>query len=112
MVRAVAEGAADEALTILESMTAHFTQGPEELFYAARCLCHFGRTERAIEFLSRAVQEGFSSYPAIARDPWLQDLLIRPGCRPVLERAREQHMKAVQTFTAVEGDRILRVRSE
>jgi hypothetical protein len=50
---------------------------PETLYYLAHHLARIDEKKRAITLLSSALEGGFLCATAIARDPWLEPLLLR-----------------------------------
>ena len=107
--RALAEGARTEAIALSERAIALIVRGPEELFQQARHLAYLSECDRALIILSRAVDEGFFCYPALARDPWLHALRANPRFEDILRRALERHTAAVRAFVEAGGEQILGV---
>ena len=89
------------------AMLAFNVQDPEPLFYGARHLAKLGESDRAIEWLQRAVEGGFFCYPALAADPWLDPLRKRATFTKLLKRAQTQHKEAASLFTGLQGEQIL-----
>jgi tetratricopeptide (TPR) repeat protein len=105
--RALADGTRDEAIGVLEQAIPLMTHGPEELYYGARSFAWLSEPDRALAVLSRAVDEGFFCYPALARDPWLDGLRDSSEFARILQRAQECHSAAVRAYVQAGGDRIL-----
>ncbi|HEX5071501.1 MAG TPA: winged helix-turn-helix domain-containing protein [Vicinamibacterales bacterium] len=89
------------------SMLAMDIADPEARFYGSRHLAKLGETDRAIEWLQRAVQGGFFCYPAIAADPWLDPLRKRASFTKLLKRAEREHKEAASLFKGLQGERML-----
>ena len=80
---------------------------PEGLFYLTRHLARLNQADDALSLLERVVGGGFSCYPAMARDPWLEPVRKRPQFAKLLGKAEQQHRVAEKEFARLEGDRIL-----
>jgi serine/threonine protein kinase/DNA-binding winged helix-turn-helix (wHTH) protein/tetratricopeptide (TPR) repeat protein len=76
---------------------------PEVNYYFASHLAYCGQTGAATEFLRRAIEKSYCSYPAIDTDPFLASLRSRPdfaeirsaaiGCQQVFLAQRRQHVQ-------------------
>jgi serine/threonine protein kinase/DNA-binding winged helix-turn-helix (wHTH) protein/tetratricopeptide (TPR) repeat protein len=74
---------------------------PEANYYFASHLAYCGQTGAAAEFLRRAIEKSYCSYPAIDTDPFLASLRSRPefaeirsaaiGCQQKFLAQRSQH---------------------
>src|SRR5262249_54518483 len=77
------------------------------LFYLTRHLAHLNQVDSALDLLERVVGGGFFCYPAMSSDPWLDPVREKPRFAKLLGRAEQQHRRAAEEFTRLEGDRIL-----
>jgi serine/threonine protein kinase/tetratricopeptide (TPR) repeat protein len=114
METAVNTLAGDHRLT--PDMLATFERGffqhvvdPEGLYYASRHLAYLGEQTIAMRELTRAVDGGFSCYPAFVRDPWLDNLRSVDAFHEVMARAKERYLAAVDAFKSLGGERIVGV---
>ena len=104
--RALLEGEAAESLA---EVLAADIRDPEAFYYAARHCARLGEPDRALEFLARSIDGGFSCAPAMTRDPWLEPLRRTRACRALIDRASARHREAAALFSARQGAEMLRV---
>jgi hypothetical protein len=97
-------------VTELESGFLHQVADPEGLYYASRHLARMGEPEIALRQFARAVDGGYTCYPAFASDPWLAPLAGRDEFQAVMARAQERYRAAVAAFRAADGERVVGVR--
>ena len=110
-LRALIGGQRHESLEATERTLALRFHDPEALYYLVRQLAYLGAPERALAEFPRVIDEGYTSFPVFARDPWLDSLRAAPEFVAALARAEAAHREAVADFTAAEGDRLLGVRA-
>jgi serine/threonine-protein kinase len=117
MDAAVITLAGDNRLT--PEMIAAFERGffqhvvdPEGLYYASRHLAHLGERTIALREFARAVDGGYSCYPAFVSDPWLDKLRDIEEFQEVMGRAKQRYGEAVEAFKSAGGERIVGVRIE
>jgi hypothetical protein len=80
---------------------------PEALYYPTRHLTHLGETGQALALFERVVGGGFSCYPAMEGDPWLDPLRKEREFKKLLPKAEAQHGQALAAFEKSGGDKIL-----
>ena len=97
--------------TIEEFRNATF-RDPEGLFYIARQSAYLGEKTGALELLSRAIDRGFFCYPAMERDPWLDNLRGSREFNEQMRKAQELHHQALQAFLALGGEALLGAPAE
>lgn len=95
--------------TVLELTTFH-TSDPEARFFVASSLAKLNDTERALEFLSLTLDEGYLCYHALVHDPWLESLRSTKQFAELVSRAAEMSLHARTVFLDNGGDRLLGVR--
>lgn len=105
--RTLLEGKTDESLAAVDRLVSSDFRDPEGLFYLTRHLSHLREVDRALELFRRVVAGGFSCYPAIARDPWLDPLRKRHEFKELLETTRLHHEEATRIFNEKNGNRLL-----
>jgi serine/threonine protein kinase/tetratricopeptide (TPR) repeat protein len=106
-LRALLEGNREESLRAIEEFRKATFRDPEGLFYIARQSAYLGEQTTALELLSRAIERGFFCYPAMVRDPWLDNLRGTREFNEQMRKAQEQHREAVQSFLALGGEALL-----
>lgn len=85
------EGEYARALKLIES---HLAGSPRDvtMLYNAACACsRLGEFDRALDFLTRAIEAGFVEFDHMERDPDLAALRERPGYRDILALREEAH---------------------
>jgi hypothetical protein len=108
-LRALAEGNREESIRTLEKLAALKTPDPERRFYSALFLAAVGETGMALSVLNRALEEGFSCFPAMARTPWLDSLRAEPLFMAMLHKVEQRHRDAFAAFLQAGGDHVLGV---
>jgi serine/threonine-protein kinase len=108
-IERIIRGAHDEAVQALERAGALFYD-PEALYTLAMGLAKVGERERAVALLSRAVDGGFFVASALEDDPVFAELRPLAPFAAALERSRQGHEAACQTFRRTGGERLLGVR--
>jgi tetratricopeptide (TPR) repeat protein len=109
--RTMIEGDAAGSVAAVERIVASEFSDPEGLFYLTRHLARLNQVDSALELFERVVGGGFSCYPAMLSDPWLEPLRKSPRFPRLLGRAEQQHQVAVREFARLEGDRILGIEA-
>ena len=107
--RTLLEGQTDESLAAIGRVVASDFRDPEGLFYLSRHLAHLQATGPSLDLLERVVDGGFSCFPAMARDPWLDSLRKKPAFTRLVRRAETRHQDAVAAFERLGGGKILNV---
>lgn len=110
-LRNLIEGRRAETIELTQRGIALEFRDPEALYYLARQLAHLGEREQALAELARVIDQGFSCFPAFARDPWLDPLRSIPEFVTTLRKAETRHREAVDGFMDAGGDRLLGVRA-
>ncbi|HYL63660.1 MAG TPA: protein kinase [Candidatus Methylomirabilis sp.] len=111
-LRTLLEGKREESLKASEELMQATFRDPEGMFYLARQLSYLAAQDAALEMLSRAVKNGFFCYPALVRDPWLDELRTRAEFTSLLRGAQQSHREASATFLASGGDALLGIVAE
>jgi len=109
--RTMIESDSPTSIAAVERIVSSEFRDPEGLFYLTRHLAHLGQADSALDLLDRVVGGGFFCYPALASDPWLNSLRQKPRFTKLLAKAEQQHRRAVEEFTRLDGDRILGLAS-
>jgi tetratricopeptide (TPR) repeat protein len=107
--RTLLEGKREESHAAIDRVVASDFRDPEGLFYLSRHLAHLQAAGPALDLLERVVDGGFSCFPAMARDPWLDPLRKKPAFSKLLRRAETRHRDAVAAFERFGGAKILHV---
>ena len=88
------------------------TSDPEARFRAASILAKLNDPERALEFLSLAIDKRYGCHYALLHDPWLDSLRSDHRFTELVNRAAALDLEARTVFLDNEGDRLLGVRVE
>lgn len=104
------EGARSKSLEAIEGCLQLEFRDPEALFGLAALLARLNEPQRALETVSRALEEGYICHSILLRHPWLQSLRSNSGFPDLADRAREQSLQAQAVFLENGGDRLLGVR--
>ena len=72
-------------------------------------LARLNETERALELLSFAVDQGYRCHYALSCHPWLDSLRSHPRLRELANRAEVLGLQARTVFLDNEGDQLLGV---
>src|SRR5262249_12306294 len=105
--RALMEGRIDDSVTATQAMLSPDFRDPEGRFYVARHDARYGNAARAIDQLEGIVADGFSCYPMLARDSWLDALRSMPAFTVLLARCKQQHRAAMDAFESLNGSALL-----
>ena len=111
MWRSYLEGDRGKSLEALDQALGFHTADPECLFCAACLLARLNETERALELLSLAVDQGYRCHYALSCHPWLDSLRSHPRFKELTNRAEVLGLQALTVFLDNEGDRLLGVGS-
>jgi len=90
----------DEALPALREVEARM---PTRRRHVAR----YGDADDALEQLEGVVADGFSCYPALERDPWLDPLRPKPRFAELQERCASRHAASLRAFEELNGRAVL-----
>ncbi len=111
-LRTLLEGKREESIAVnVELMQATF-RDPEGMYYMARQLGYLGDQPRAMEMLSRAIDNGFFCHEAMVRDPWFDSLRGRNEFTMLLNKAHQLQREALTAFQAGGGAALLGIHSE
>ena len=105
-LRLLLEGRRGEGLAATEAILPEGYRDPESLYYVARQLIFFGSDVSGMRLLTRAVEEGFFCFTALARDPWLDSVRTDPAFTRILHRAESRSRDALAAFLEAGGDRL------
>ena len=95
------EGNADESTAAVSRILASDFGDPEGLFYLSRHLAKLHQVDAALQLLERVVGGGFACYPAMATDPWLDSLRLRPEFARLLSRVEQAHRTTEKEYLAL-----------
>ena len=101
--RALLEGNRSESLAAVNRVLASDFSDPEGLFYLTRHLARLKETDAALGVFRRVVSGGFSCYPAMAHDEWLEPLRKKREFKELVETARTRHQQAIDIFDRHRG---------
>ena len=104
---ALLEGSPDVSVHEAERYMGSRFRDPESLYYFARQFAYLGKHDRALEILQEVIELGHVCFPAMARDPWFDNLHLHPGFAGILHTVETRHREASGTFLAAGGDQIL-----
>jgi hypothetical protein len=80
---------------------------PEAIFREGWLACDVGDLERGLEQIRRAVAKGYFVAPTLARSPQFDPLRNDATFQAVLSDAEAGRQKALATFRAAGGERLL-----
>ena len=86
------------------------TSDPEARFCVACLLAKLNELERALEFLSLALDSGYRCHHALLHNPWLDSLRSHPRFTELMDRASEMSLQARTVFLNNGGNRLLEVQ--
>ena len=109
MWRPYLEGDRGRSLEALEQALGSVPTDPEGFFCAACLLARLNETERALELLSVAVDQGYRCHYALSCHPWLDSLRSHPRFQELANRAEVMGLEARTVFLDNDGDRLLGV---
>jgi len=111
-LRTLLEGNREESIAVSDELIQATFRDPEGLYYLARQLGYLGEEARALDMLSRAIDNGFFCHQAMLRDPWLDALRGRNEFTALLNKALQLHREALTAFLAGGGTALLGIHSE
>ena len=106
VARTLLEGHAADSVTAVGKIVGSDFRDPEGLFYLSRHLSRLNETRQALELLERVVASGYSCFPTMARDPWLNSLRRKPAFSKLLRRTETQHQEALAAFERAGGAKV------
>ena len=104
------EGARNKSLEAIEECLQLEFRDPEARFALAALLAKLNEPQRALELVSRVLEEGYVCHSILLQHPWLQSLRSHPGFANLANRAAEQSLQAQAAFLENGGDRLLGIR--
>ena len=99
-----------EALNQALELVPFHTTDPEGRFRVACLLTKLNDPERALKFLSLALDKGYHCHYALLHDPWLDSLRSDHRFTELVNRAAEMSLQARNVFLDNGGDRLLGVQ--
>jgi serine/threonine protein kinase len=111
-LRTLLEGNREESIAVSDELIQATFRDPEGMYYLARQLGYLGEEARALDMLSRAIDNGFFCHQAMLRDPWLDALRGRNEFTALLNKALQLHREASTAFLAGGGTALLGIHSE
>jgi serine/threonine protein kinase len=111
-LRTLLEGNREESVAVSDELMQATFRDPEGMYYLARQLGYLGEQERALDLLSRSIDNGFFCHQAMLRDPWLDSLRGRNEFTALLNKALQLHREALTAFQAGGGASLLGIHSE
>jgi serine/threonine protein kinase len=111
-LRTLLEGNREESIAVSDELIQATFRDPEGMYYLARQLGYLGEEARALDMLSRAIDNGFFCHQAMLRDPWLDALRGRNEFTVLLNKALQLHREALTAFLAGGGTALLGIHSE
>jgi hypothetical protein len=109
--RRLIEGDEAGSIFAVEAIVASGFSDPEGLYYLTRHLAHLNQQNASCKLLERVVAAGFSCYPAMLHDPWLDSIRAVPQFSELLDKVKDRSHAAEVEFASLEGRRILRIES-
>ena len=107
-LRAWLEGrGADMLLNISAFSTLKIMDDPEAIFQEGWLLCHAGEHVRGLDYLQRAVGNGYSVAPTLSGAPAFDALRSNPAFQALLLEARAGREEALAAFRETGGERLL-----
>ncbi|WP_263352689.1 winged helix-turn-helix domain-containing protein [Acidicapsa acidisoli] len=108
--RKLLEGDAAGSVSAAEAIVSSGFGDPEGLYYLTRHLVHLDQVDACFSLLERIIAGGFSCYPAMLRDPWLDPIRTFPQFSELLDRVKDRSHAAEIEFASLEGHRILQMK--
>ena len=96
----------DEGAEACEAILASNVRDPEAIYHVARMLARCGRLPRALELVSRSVDEGYFNVELFERDPWLDPLRREQEFAATLAQANARRAHARDAFERAGGDKL------
>jgi eukaryotic-like serine/threonine-protein kinase len=110
--RALIQGDRDRGLAALQrslDLPGPFVRDPEGHFYSGRDFSNFNEPDRALQFLSKALDGGFCCHYPLLHDPWFAALRSHGRFAELVDRAAALELQAKTVFLDNGGDRLLGV---
>src|SRR5260370_10392468 len=99
-LRALLEGEREESLAASEELMQATFRDPEGMYYLARQLGYLRQEAQALDMLSRAIDNGFFSHPAMSLDPSLDSLPAPSEFTSLMSKAPQHHRDASTAFVS------------
>jgi len=109
--RRLMEGDEAGSVAAVEAVVSSGFSDPEGLYYLTRHLAHLNQADASLKLLERVIASGFSCYPAMASDPWLDSIRTFPQFSGLLDEVKDRSQTAQAAFTSLEGRRTLLMES-
>ncbi|QEE30740.1 hypothetical protein FTW19_23725 [Terriglobus albidus] len=109
--RRLIEGDEAGSIAAVEAIVSSGFSDPEGLYYLTRHLAHLSQTDASLKLLERVVASGFSCYPAMVSDPWLDSIRACPQFSGLLDVVKDRSQAAEAAFESLEGRRTLHMES-
>lgn len=106
------EGERDKSLEAIEGCLRLPFRDPEARFGLGALLARLGQPQRALETISRALEEGYFCHHILLHHPWLDSLRSHPEFPKLTDRAAERSVQARAVFLDNDGDRLLGVQMD
>jgi len=106
VARTMLEGRAADSVTAVAKIVGSDFRDPEGLFYLSRHLARLNEVSPALELLERVVASGYSCFPTMARDPWLNSLRKKLAFSKLLRGTEMQHREALAAFEGAGGAKV------
>jgi len=90
----------DEAIKVLAKILKAYPHDSTALYNTACAYALKGERDKAVEFLKRSVEEGFSDFDHIARDPDLDSIRDHPGYKDLMAKKEEYMARGAEKFLA------------
>ena len=88
----------DEAIAVLAKILKSFPHDSTALYNTACAYALKGERDKAVEFLKKAVEEGFTDFSHIARDPDLDSIRDHPGYKELMAKKEEYMARGAEKF--------------
>lgn len=109
--RRLIEGDEAGSVSAVEAIVSSGFSDPEGLYYLTRHLAHLNQIEASLKLLERVVAGGFSCYPAMASDPWLDSIRTFPQFSGLLDEVKDRSQAAEAAFGSLEARRTLHMEA-
>jgi tetratricopeptide (TPR) repeat protein len=103
------EGERGKSLEAIEDCLGLPFRDPEARFGLGVLLAKLNEPQRALETISRTVEEGYFCHQILLHHPWLGSLRAHPEFPQLVGRAAERSVQAQKVFLENGGDRLLGV---
>ena len=109
-LRKYLQGERDQSLETIEGCLRLPFRDPEARFGLGVLLAKLHEPGRALETISRALDEGYFCHHVLLHHPWMESLRSHPEFPKIVGRAAERSAQAQAVFLANGGDRLLGVQ--